>query len=158
MAFATMTHKERVQDFLAQKRIAVCGLSRAKDSGAGGIYLKLRANGYQVFPIHPSAEALNGDQCYPNLSAIPGGVDAVFIMNSPDVSEKIVDEALGLGIKRVWMHNNTMMPSSVSEAAVDRCKAADVNVIAVGCPMMFLKPDFFHNCMGWMIRATGRMK
>ncbi len=158
MAFTTMTHKERVQDFLAQKRIAVCGLSRAKDSGAGAVYLKLRANGYQVFPVHPSAEALNGDQCYPNLSAIPGGVDAVFIMNSPDVSEKIVDEALGLGIKRVWMHNNTIAPSSVSAAAVDRCKAADVNVIAVGCPMMFLKPDFFHNCMGWMIRATGRMK
>ena len=158
MTFATMTHKERVQDFLAQKRIAVCGLSRSKDSGAGAVYLKLRNHGYQVFPIHPSAEALHGDQCYPNLSAIPGGVDAVFVMNSPDVTEKIVDEATKLGIKRVWMHNNTVAPTSVSQAAVDQCRKADVNVIAVGCPMMFLEPDFFHNCMGWMIRLTGRMK
>jgi predicted CoA-binding protein len=158
MAVTTMTHQERVQDFFAQKRIAVCGLSRTKDSGAGAVYLKLRDHGYQVFPVHPSAEALHGDACYPNLSAIPGSVDAVFIMNSPDLSEQIVDEAAKLGIKRVWMHNNTVMPSSVSEAAVARCRAANIQVIAVGCPMMFLEPDFFHSCMRWMIRATGRMK
>ena len=158
MAVASMTHQEQVQDFLAQKRIAVSGLSRTKDSGAGAIYLKLRDNGYEVFPVHPDAEVLHGDQCYPNVSAIPGGVDAVFIMNSPDISEEIVDEALGLGVKRVWMHNNTFMASSVSEAAVDRCRAADINVIAVGCPMMFLEPDIFHKCMGWVIRVTGRMK
>jgi uncharacterized protein len=158
MAVATMTHQERVQDFLAQKRIAVCGLSRSKDSGAGAIYLKLRSHGYQVFPIHPSAEALHGDKCYPNLGAIPGGVDAVFIMNSPDISKQIVDEVLALGIKHVWMHNNTLMPSSVSEAAVSACLEAGINVIAVGCPMMFLEPDFFHNCMRWMIKARGRMK
>jgi predicted CoA-binding protein len=158
MAVANLTHQERVQDFLAQKRIAVCGLSRSKDSGAGAIYLKLRSHGYQVFPIHPSAEALHGDKCYPNLGAIPGGVDAVFIMNSPDVSEKLADEATTLGIKRVWMHNNTMMPSSVSEVAVSRCREAGISVIAVGCPMMFLEPDFFHSCMRWMIKARGRMK
>jgi uncharacterized protein len=158
MAVASMTYQGKVQDFLAQKRIAVTGLSRTKDSGAGAIYLKLRDSGYQVFAVHPTAESLHGDQCYPNLRAIPGGVDAVFIMNSPDVSEKIVDEALSLGIKHVWMHNNTMMPSSVSEAAVARCREANVNVIAVGCPMMFLKPDFFHNGMRWIVRAKGRMK
>lgn len=153
-----MTHQESVQDFLSQKRIAVCGLSRSKDSGAGAVYLKLRNHGYQVFPIHPSAETLHGDRCYPNLSAIAGGVDAVFIMNSPDLTEKIVDEAAGLGIKRVWMHNNTMMPSSVSEKAVDQCHAANINVISVGCPMMFLEPDFFHSCMRWMIRTRGLFK
>jgi predicted CoA-binding protein len=153
-----MTYQEKVQDFLAQKRIAVCGLSRTKDSGAGAVYLKLRNQGYQVFPVHPSAEALHGDQCYPTLSAIPGGVDAVFIMNNPDVTERIVDEAAKLGIKRVWMHNNTLMASSVSEKAVARCRADGINVIAVGCPMMFLQPDFFHNGMRWMIRATGRLK
>ena len=103
---AQKTHQKKVQDFLAQKRIAVSGLSRTKDSGAGAIYLKLRSHDYQVFPIHPEAETLHGDQCYPNLSAIPDGVDAVFIMNSPDISEKIVDEALDLGIQHVWMHKN----------------------------------------------------
>jgi predicted CoA-binding protein len=158
MTVAEMTHQERVQDFLGQKRIAVSGLSRSKDSGAGAIYLKLRNNGYQVFPLHPEAEALHGDQCYPNLGAIPDGVDAVFIMNSPDISGQIADEAVKLGIKHVWMHNNTLMPSSVSKEAVERCREANVNVIDVGCPMMFLEPDVFHKCMGWFLRVTRRMK
>jgi predicted CoA-binding protein len=152
-----VAYQERVQDFLAQKRIAVCGLSRTKDSGAGAIYLKLRNHGYEVFPVHPDAEALHGDACYPNLSAIPGGVDAVFIMNSPDITEQIVDEAARLGIRHVWMHNNTIMPSSVSQEAVALCRGADINTIAVGCPMMFLEPDVFHSCMRWFIRATGRL-
>ncbi|MDX2076739.1 MAG: CoA-binding protein [bacterium] len=158
MSTISTTYQEKIQNFFAQKRIAVSGLSRNKDSGAGAIYLKLRKNNYQVFPLHPEAEALNGDTCYPNLSAIPGHVDAVFIMNSPDVSEKIVDEALQLGIKHIWMHNNTLMASSVSDAATEKCREAGVNVISVGCPMMFLEPDGFHSCMRWFIRATGRMK
>ena len=153
-----MTHQEKVQDFLTQKRIAVTGLSRTKDSGAGAVYLKLRKNDYQVFPIHPSAETLHGDECYPTLSAIPDGVDAVFIMNSPDISEKIVDEALGLGIKHIWMHKNGLMPASVSKTAVAKCHDAGINVIDIGCPMMFLEPDIFHSCMRWMLRATRRMK
>lgn len=152
-----MTHQQRVQDFLAQQRIAVCGLSRTKDSGAGAIYLKLRDHGYQVFAVHPHAETLHGDPCYPSLSAIDGGVDGVFIMNSPDVTEKIVDEAAKLGIKRVWMHNNTFMGSSASEAAVERCQREGISVISVGCPMMFLDhPDFFHNGMRWFLKVTGR--
>lgn len=158
MTVAEMTHQEQVDDFLAQKRIAVSGLSRTKDSGAGAIYLKFRDKGYQVFPLHPEAEALHGDTCYPNLSSIPGGVDAVFLMNSPDISEQITHEALKLGIKRVWMHNNTFMGSSASEEAAALCREANVNVIDVGCPMMFLEPDIFHRCMGWVLKVTGRMK
>jgi hypothetical protein len=158
MTATTMTHQERIQDFLAQKRIAVCGLSRSKDSGAGAVYLKLRDHGYQVFPVHPSAETLHGDPCYPSLRAIPGGVDAVFIMNSPEVTRAIVDEALAQGIRHIWMHNNTFMGSSVSEEAVAECLQAGANVITVGCPMMFLSPDVGHSAMRWIIRATGRMK
>jgi uncharacterized protein len=158
MTFATMTYQERVDDFLAQKRIAVSGLSRSKDSGAGAIYLKLRDKGYRVFALHPEAEALHGDPCYSHLRDIPGGVDAVFIMNSPDVSAQVADEAAAMGIKRLWMHNNTVMPSSVSKEAVERCKDADINVIDVGCPMMFVEPDVFHACMRWWVRATGKMK
>jgi len=153
-----MTHQEQVRSFLAQKRIAVSGLSRTTDSGAGAIYLKLRTHGYEVFPLHPEAETLHGDRCYPSLSAIPGGVDAVFIMNSPDITGQITDEALRLGIQHVWMHNNTFMGSSASEDAVARCRAAGVNVIAVGCPMMFLDPDVGHGMMCWMLRLMGKFR
>ena len=157
MAVQTITYQNRVDDFFAQKRMAICGLSRTKDSGAGAIYLKMRNHGYQVVPVHPTAETLHGDLCYSSLSAIPDGVDAVFIMNSPQVSEEIVSEAVTLGIKHIWMHNNTLMPSSVSDTAVALCHEANINVIDVGCPMMFLEPDIFHKCVRWIIKARGQM-
>ena len=157
MTVSITNYQERVDEFLAQKRIAISGLSRTTDSGAGAIYLKLRDAGYEVFALHPEAEALHGDPCYPDLGAIPDGVDAVFIMNSPDISEEIAHEAKKLGIKHIWMHNNTLMPSSVSKDAVTDCRSAGMNVIDVGCPMMFLEPDVFHSCMRWFIRVTGRM-
>ena len=157
MSVVTMTHQQQIDEFLNQKRIAISGLSRTKDSGAGAIYLKLRDNGYDVVPLHPEADALHGDKCYAHLADIPDGVDAVFIMNSPDISEQIVDEAAKLHIKHVWMHNNTFMPSSVSAAAVERGRIAGMNVISKGCPMMFLKPDFAHKCMHWAAKVMGRM-
>ncbi len=157
MSVQTLTYNQRVDQFLEQKRIAICGLSRTSDSGAGAIYLKLRERGYDVIPIHPDTEVLHGDTCYPNLSAIPGGVDAVFIMNSPDITEGIVYEAAKLGIQHVWMHNNTLMPSSVSKDAAAHAKSQGLNVIDVGCPMMFVEPDIFHKCMKWIVKAKGHM-
>ena len=156
MSVQSLTYQDSVNQFLAQKRIAICGLSRTTDSGAGAIYLKLRDKGYEVIPIHPEAESLHGDTCYPNLSAIPGTVDAVFIMNSPDVTEGIVYEAAKLGIQNVWMHDNTLMPSSVSKDASAHAKSQGINVIDVGCPMMFVEPDIFHKCMKWVIKVKGR--
>jgi hypothetical protein len=67
-------------------------------------------------------------------------------MNSPDITEDIVKDAARLGLKHVWMPNNTLMPSSVSDRAVELCHEARINVISVGCPMMF-ESDFFHGCM-----------
>jgi len=157
MVVQTLTYTEKVDQFLGQKRIAVCGLSRTSDSGAGAIYLKLRDHGYDVVPVHPSADMLHGDTCYPTLSDIPGGVDAVFIMNSPDVTEGIVYEAAKLGIQNIWMHDNTMMPSSVSKDASAYAKSQGLNVIDVGCPMMFVEPDVFHKCMKWIVKVKGRM-
>ena len=77
------TFNTKAKEFLAQERIAVAGVSRAQtDAAANGIYKKLRDSGYQVFPINPKAEEVEGDTCYPNVQSIPGGVDGVIIVNS----------------------------------------------------------------------------
>ena len=58
--------KAPVEDFLAQKRIAVAGVSRSdKAAPANLIYRKLRDTGHQVFPVNPNAEKVEGDACYP---------------------------------------------------------------------------------------------
>ena len=149
------TFDDKAQEFLAQKRIAVAGVSRKPQETANLIYKKLRETGHEVFAINPNTESVNGDLCYPNLQAVPGGVDGVMIVTSPAVTERIARDAVAAGVPRVWMHNNTFLPSSVSDTAVQHCRDNGITLIAGGCPMMFL--DFGHKCMKWMLGLMNRL-
>jgi predicted CoA-binding protein len=153
-----------VQDFLAQKKIAVVGVSDKRDTGCNLAYNKLKENGYKVFAVNPRITAFNGDPCYADLKAIPEKVDAVFILTSPKVTEEIVQQCVDLGIKHVWMH--CMMGTkpglaagmtSVSQSAVEMCKANGIAVIPGTCPNQFLKPDFGHGAMRGLWKLFGFM-
>ncbi|MGD2153957.1 MAG: CoA-binding protein [Gemmatimonadales bacterium] len=149
------TMKEAVDAFLAQKRIAVAGVSRNKNEAANIVYRKLRDSGYEVFPINPNAETVEGDECYPDLKSVPGGVEGVVIATHPAVTEDVVRECADLGVPRVWMHRS-FGQGSVSKDAVAYCREQGIEVIAGGCPMMFCQPvDFPHKCMRWILGVTG---
>ena len=154
-----------VQDFLAQKRIAVIGVSDKRETGCNLIYNKFKGEGYQVFAVNPRITEFNGDPCYPNLKALPETPDAVFILASPRVTDQIVDECVALGVKHVWMH--CMMGvkpglaesmTSVSQNAVQVCRDNGIAVIPGSCPNQYLKPDFGHAMMRGMWSLFGFMK
>jgi uncharacterized protein len=151
------TLEARVQDFLAQKRIAVAGVSRTQDGPANLIYRKLKGAGYQVFAVNPHADSFDGDPCYPNLRAIPAALDGVVAVTRPEVTEALVRQCVEAGVPRVWMHQSfARAGSSVSPEAVEFCRAQNTSVIAGGCPMMFCAPvDVGHRCLRWLLRATG---
>jgi predicted CoA-binding protein len=153
-----------VQDFLAQKKIAVVGVSDKRDTGCNLAYTKFKENGYQVYAVNPHMSTFKGDACYADLKSLPEKVDGVFILASPKVSEQIVQQCADLGIKHVWMH--CMMgtkpglqegATSVSQPAVEMCKANGITVIPGACPNQFLKPDFGHAMMRGMWRLFGFM-
>jgi predicted CoA-binding protein len=154
---ANSTLDERVRDFLAQSRIAVSGISAKRELSGNLIYRKLKAAGYQVFAVHPSAPTFDGDPCYRDLSAIPDGVDGVVIVTRPEVADAIVRQCAEAGVPRVWMHQSLMKAgTSVSPAAVSFCQAQGISVIAGACPMMYVRgADFGHRCMRWILGLTG---
>lgn len=153
-----MNIKDQAKAFLAQKRIAVVGVSREQGTG-NGIFTSLRRRGYEVFPVNPNATEVMGETCYPSLKAIPGGVDAAVIVTRPEVTEEVVHDCAEAAVSHVWMHYNALFGagnSSVSKAAVAYCRAHDIDVIAGGCPLMFGEgADMGHKCMRWIIGVTG---
>jgi hypothetical protein len=155
----TTTLDAKVNDFLAQKRIAVAGVSRDGGHHAVGnlIYRRLKTTGHDVFAVNPHMQTFEGDRCYPDLKSIPGGVEGVVIITRPEVTEQIVHDCADAGVHRVWMHQSmTRNGSSVSPAAVEYCEAHDISVIAGACPMMFGPgADVAHSCMRWMLKLTG---
>ena len=153
-----------VQDFLAQKKIAVVGVSDKRDTGCNLTYKKLKESGYQVYAVNPRIHTYERDVCYADLRSIPEKVDAVFILASPKVTEQIVQQCVELGIKHVWMHcmmgtkpGLAASMTSVSASAVDLCKANGITVIPGSCPNQFLKPDFGHKMMRGMWQMFGFM-
>lgn len=154
-----MTELEtRVDEFLAQKRIAVAGVSREKSVHPAGnlIYQRLKKTGHDVFAVNPHMQSFEGDRCYPDLRSIPGGVDGVVIITRPETTEQIVRDCEATGVRRVWMHQSLAKGSSVSAEAVDYCRQHGISVIAGACPMMFGPDvDFGHTCMRLFMKYTG---
>jgi len=142
------TMKEAAAAFLASKRIAVTGVSRApKEHGANSVYKRLRDRGYEVFAVNPNTDEVEGDRSYHDLKTIPGGVDAVVIATAPSRAEGTMRECAELGITQVWMHRGPGA-GSVSPAAAAYGREHGITVIDGGCPLMFEPTaDFGHKVM-----------
>ena len=154
-----------VKDFLAQKSVAVVGVSEKRETGCNLGYRKFKDAGYTVYAVNPRIAEYEGAPCYPDLKSIPHRPDAVFILANPKVTDLIVDQCIELGVKHVWMHcmmgvkpGAAANMTSVSQAAVQRCRANHIAVIPGSCPNQFLKPDFGHAIMRVMWRAIGNLR
>lgn len=154
-----------VKDFLAQKLIAVVGVSDRRDTGCNMVYTRFKDAGYTVYPVNPRITVYDGQPCYPDLKSIPEKPDAVFILTSPAVTDKVVEECVMLGVRHVWMH--CMMGvkpglaagmTSVSPTAVQLCRENGIAVIPGSCPNQFLNPDGGHAFMRGMWSLFGFMK
>ncbi len=151
-----------VKDFLAQKKIAIVGVSDKRETGCNSNYHKFKNAGYTVYAVNPHIPTFEGDPCYSDLKSIPERPDAVFILANPKVAEQIVRQCVDLGIKHVWMH--CMMGTrpglaanmtSVSQDAVKLCQENGIAVIPGTCPNQFLNPDFGHAMMRGLWRTFG---
>lgn len=154
-----------VSEFLAQKRIAVVGVSDRRETGCNLSYRKFKEAGYQVYAVNPRIQTFEEAPCYPDLKSLPETPQAVFILASPKVTEQVVRQCVELGVKYVWMHcmlgtkpGLAASMSSVSAEAVGLCQENGIKVIPGSCPNQFLKPDFGHTLMRGLWRAFGFLK
>jgi predicted CoA-binding protein len=150
--------KEAAAEFLTHKRVAVTGVSRTPGShGSNVVYQRLKERGYDVYAVNPNADQVEGDPAYPDLTSIPGGVEAVVIGTRPDRAQGTVEECERLGIKDVWMHRS-FGGGSVSEDAAEYGRRHGLTVIDGGCPLMFEPAsDPGHKVIRWVCRMNHHM-
>jgi uncharacterized protein len=122
-----MSAPDPIQAFLSGKRFAVVGASRDREKYGNKVLRTYFQNGLEAVPINPGGGDIEGRPSYPNLAALPEPVDGVSIITPPKVTERVVDEAVQLGIKHLWMQ-----PGAESPQAIDAAKKAGANVIAGG--------------------------
>jgi predicted CoA-binding protein len=151
-----------VQEFLAQKKIAVVGVSDRRETGCNGAYRRFKEAGYTVYAVNPRITTFDGAPCYPDLNSIPDKPDGVFILANPNITDQIVQQCVDLGVKHVWMHcmmgtkpGLAASMTSVSQDAVQNCRENGIAVIPGTCPNQFLSPDFGHTMMRVLWRTLG---
>ena len=148
-----MTSEKLVDEFLAQKKIAVIGVSRKKTKFGNAIYRELKQKGYNVFPINPNMTAFEYDTCYPNLLSLPESVDAVVINVPPEQTIKVLREADQAGIRKVWLQQG-----SQSEGAIKFCEENGIECVANECILMFAQPSaFIHRAHKWVWGVLGKL-
>lgn len=148
-----MTTKTAVADFVAQRTLALVGVSRHGKKFGNMALRALKAKGYRVFPVHPQADQIEGEPCYSSLSALPEPVEGVLIVVPPEETEKVVRDAAAAGIRRVWMQQG-----AESQAAIRFCEEHGISVVQRECILMFAQPVVsFHRFHRWVWKALGKL-
>ena len=120
-----------IKDFMALKKFAIIGATDNKEKYGHQILVNLKNRGYEVYPINPRLNEIEGVKCYPSLAELPEKVDVVDFVVPPQVTEKVLRECRELGLDRIWLQ-----PGSESEAAIEFCRDNDMQVVHSVCVMM----------------------
>jgi len=117
------TDQEQVQ-LANASTIAVVGISPRPERPSHYVALYLQEQGYRIIPVNPMLETVMGERCYPDLKSVPEQVDMVNIFRRSEHVGPIVDDAIAIGAKYVWMQDGV-----VDEAAAARAREAGLLVV-----------------------------
>lgn len=118
-----------IDQLLALKSWAVVGLSNNSERAAYRVSKLLIEKGHRVIPVHPKAETVHGQKGYAKLSDIPFEVDVVDIFVNSEIAGEVVDNAIEIKAKGVWLQLDV-----IDEAAVDRAQKAGLITVMNRCP------------------------
>jgi predicted CoA-binding protein len=150
---SVMTSAQSIHDFMAERSLAIFGVSRSGGKFGNTILKELSQKGYTLYPIHPHAESIDRVICYPDLESLPGKVGGAIVVVKPDQTEQVVKDAHRAGIRRVWMQQG-----AESQAALDYCRQNGIDVVSRECILMFTEPvESIHKVHRFLRRVFGRM-
>jgi hypothetical protein len=108
---------KEIKDILNNsKTIAIVGLSTDDSKASFKVAEYLQNHGYKIVPVNPKYLEVLGEKCYPDLKSIPEKIDIVDIFRNPDAVPAIVDDAIEIGVKVVWMQLGICLDKSAEKA------------------------------------------
>ena len=148
-----MTTKREIDEFLAQKTLAIVGVSRSGKKFGNTILKDLTKLGYRLLPVHPDAAEVDGIRAFPSFAALPEPVGGVIVCVPPAQSEGVVKAAASHGIRRVWLQQG-----AGSAEAIRLCQENGMSVVDGECVLMYLKPatSWVHGVHRWIWDHLGR--
>jgi uncharacterized protein len=124
-----MNNDKTMKDILlSTKTIASFGLSSDPRKESYGIVQYLKNQGYRIIPVNPTATEILGEKSYPDLESVPEKIDVVQVFRKPEDVPPVVDGAIKVGAKVVWMQEGI-----VNEEAAQKAREAGLQVVMDAC-------------------------
>jgi len=130
-----MAHLSTIQAFLEPKEIAFCGVSRNKKKFGRVVYDSLKEKGFNVFPVNPNADEIDGEKCFHDVSELPDSVKKMFIVTPKDQTKDLIEKASEKGIDMIWIQQSSETPESIELA-----EQKNIDLIYKECIMKFAEP------------------
>lgn len=113
---------------LSAKTIASVGLSSNPEKESFWIVKYLQDQGYRIIPVNPTADEILGEKAYPDLESVPEKIDVVQVFRKPEDVPSVVDSAIKVGAKAVWMQEGI-----VHKEAAQKAREAGLQVVMDAC-------------------------
>ena len=110
------------------RRIAVVGVSDRPERDSHRVAAYLQRAGYTIIPVNPNVDHVLGERCWSSLDDAPGPIEVVDVFRRSELVEPVVDAAIRVGAKAVWMQDGV-----VNEAAAAKARAAGLLVVMDRC-------------------------
>jgi predicted CoA-binding protein len=124
-----MNNDQMMKDILlSAKTIASVGLSSNQEKESYWIVAYLKEQGYRIIPVNPTADEILGEKAYPDLESVPEKIDVVQVFRKPEDVPPVVDSAIKVGAKVVWMQEGI-----VHEEAAQKAREAGLQVVMDAC-------------------------
>lgn len=120
---------------MAQKNMAIAGVSRNAKKFGNAIFRELKSKGYNLFPLHSEMESFQGQTCYKDVAFLPEEVSALMICTKPENTLQLVKAAAEKGIQNIWLQQGAQ-----NDEAIVFARENGINIIHRQCALMFAEP------------------
>jgi len=152
MKTKTTATLNEIQQFLAPKKLAVAGASRNPKKFGGTVIKDLKERGFELFPVNPNAEEIQGLKCFKTISDLPADVKHLLILTPKEKTLKTVNLAVQNKMKMVWIQQMSETPEAITVL-----KNSGIPFIQKKCIYMFADPvKGPHNFHRFLVKVFGR--
>ncbi len=127
--------QDQISSFLQSESIAIAGVSRNPKKFGRIIYDELKKKGYNVIPINPTAEDIDGQKCYNTIDQLPVNTDALIIATPKTQTDQVLQDAFSIGLKNIWVQNHSNTKNTIKIAEEN-----NQQIIYKKCIFMFAEP------------------
>ena len=148
-----MATKEEVDRIVSERTLAIVGVSRSGKKFGNAILKELAGKDYTIYPVHPTAEVIDGHRAYRSLADVPARPGAVIVVVPPVQAENVVRDAHAAGIRNVWLQQGAGSPE-----AERFCRTQGMTVVDGECILMFTDPTaWYHRAHRWVWKTLRKL-